>query len=344
MIHALLLISLAAADAGTAADGGTALRIRAVGDVMLGTVDPPGHLAPEDGAHLLDAVRDWMRDADLTFANMEGPLCDSGASSKCKGKAAGRCFAFRSPTHYATYVADAGVDLASTANNHAGDFGEECRRATEGALDGAGIVWSGPKGSIGTAHARGLSIGLVAFHTSSATNDVNDTAAAVALVKQAKASHDLVIVSFHGGAEGPKAQHVVKGIDTHFGENRGNLPVFTHAVIDAGADLVLGHGPHVLRAMELYKGHLIIYSMGNFATYGRFELSGVQHVAGVMEVELARDGRFVHGKILPTTQEGQGVPKPDEKGEGIKLVRDLSKADFPETMPVIGDDGAISPR
>ncbi len=346
-MHALLLISLLAADGGTGTpDGGvaTALRLRAVGDVMLGTVDPPDKLAPDDGAHLLDGVRDWLRDADLTFANLEGPLCDSGESSKCKGKAPGRCYAFRSPTHYAAYLADAGLDLASTANNHAGDFGEECRRETERALDGIGVAWSGPKGSIGTATARGLKVGLVAFHTSSATNDVNDLAQAKAVVKQAKASHDLVVVSFHGGAEGPKFTHVVKGVERYFGENRGDLPAFAHAVIDAGADVVLGHGPHVLRGLEVYQGHLIVYSMGNFATYGRFELSGVQHVAAVVEVELARDGRFLRGKLLPTVQEGKGVPKPDEKGEAIRLLQQLSKADFDGTAPLIADDGSFSPR
>jgi poly-gamma-glutamate capsule biosynthesis protein CapA/YwtB (metallophosphatase superfamily) len=335
-----------APDGGTAAlDGGeTVLRLRAVGDIMLGTVDPPDHLAPDDGAHLLDGVRDLMRDADLTFANLEGPLCDSGSSSKCKGKAPGRCYAFRSPTHYAAYLADAGLDLASTANNHAGDFGEECRRETEHTLDSIHVAWSGPKGTVGTAVVRGLKVGLIAFHASNATNDLNDLPAARALVKQVKADHDLVLVSFHGGGEGPKYTHVVKGPERFYGENRGDLPAFAHAVIDAGADLVLGHGPHVLRAMEVYKGHLIVYSMGNFATYGRFELSGVQHVAAVVQVELARDGRFVRGRLFPTRQEGKGVPRPDEKGEAIRLLRKLGQEDFPATTPLIRDDGTFTAR
>ncbi len=332
------------APAAARGDGATALRLRAVGDVMLGTVDPPDKLAPDDGAHLLDAVRDWLRDADLTFANLEGPLCDSGSSSKCRGKPAGRCYAFRSPTHYAAYLADAGLDLASTANNHAGDFGEECRRETERTLDGIRVAWSGPRGTVGTATARGLKVGLVAFHTSAATNDVNDLLAARALVKQVKADHDLVVVSFHGGAEGPRYTHVVKGPERFYSENRGDLPAFAHAVIDAGADLVLGHGPHVLRGLEVYRGHLIVYSMGNFATYGRFELSGVQHVAAVVEVELARDGRFVRGRLLPTVQEGKGVPRPDEKGEAIRLLQKLSREDFGLAAPVIGDDGSLTPR
>ncbi|MCU0702235.1 MAG: CapA family protein, partial [Myxococcaceae bacterium] len=250
-------------------DGGT-LRLRAVGDVMLGTSVPEGYLPPDDGATLLGGVGDWLADADLTFANLEGPLCDSGSSAKCRK--GGNCYAFRSPTRYAKHLKAAGIDLGSTANNHSGDFGEACRRETEKALDGEGIVWSGPPGSIGTVTAKGKKVALVAFHTSGATNDVNDLAAAKKLVAQAASTHDLVIVSFHGGAEGIDANRVKDGAERYLGENRGDLKAFARGVIDAGADVVIGHGPHVLRGMEVYQGRLIAYSLGNFATYGRFSL------------------------------------------------------------------------
>jgi poly-gamma-glutamate capsule biosynthesis protein CapA/YwtB (metallophosphatase superfamily) len=338
VIAAWALLALLAADGGTE-DGG--IRLRAVGDVMLGTADPEGHLPPDDGAHLLDDVRDWLQDSDATFANLEGPLCDSGASSKCRGKAPGRCFAFRTPTRYAAYLADAHLTLASTANNHAGDFGEECRRQTEKVLDGIGIAWSGPPGTMGTATVRGRSVVLVSFHASTGTNDVNDLAAARALVKRAKQAHDFVVVSFHGGAEGTRATHVVKGVERFFGENRGDVIAFAHAVIDAGADLVLGSGPHVLRALELYRGRLIAYSLGNFATYGRFELSGVQHVGAILEVELGPDGRFAGGRILSTVQEGLGVPKKDPAMQAVRLIRELTAADFPKTGIAPEPDGTL---
>lgn len=335
----LLLLAVVAVTPSFAAD---TLRIRAVGDVMLGTTVPEGHLAPDDGAHLLDDVAPLLQDADLTFANMEGPLCDSGTTNKCKSPKS--CYAFRSPTRYGKYVKEAGVDLASTANNHSGDFGEVCRRETEATLDALGIVWSGPPGSIGTLEKDGRRIGLVAFHTSAGCNDVNQLGPAVALVKKAKAEHGLVIVSFHGGAEGTKATRVVKGEEMYLGENRGDLVKFTHAVIDAGADLVLGHGPHVLRALEVYRGRLIVYSMGNFATYGRFNLSGPLGVGMVMEVELAKDGTFTRGKILPTQQEGEGVPKKDPAAKAVGMVKKLTELDFPETGPAIADDGVVTPR
>ncbi|WP_224240536.1 CapA family protein [Hyalangium gracile] len=318
------------------------VRIRAVGDVMLGTTVPEGHLPPEGPDGVLAGVRSLLEDADVTFVNLEGPLCDGGTTNKCRSPKG--CYAFRSPTAYGQALKDAGVDVASTANNHSGDFGEECRRQTEGTLDRLGITWSGPPGSVATVERNGLRIGMVAFHTSPACNHLNNLPVAKELVRSVAASHDLVIVSFHGGAEGAKALHVPHGKEKFMGEDRGDLRAFTHGVVDAGAHLVLGHGPHVARAMEFYKGRLIAYSMGNFATYGRFTLTGNQGLGMVLEVELDRAGRFLSGRILPTRQEGEGIPVPDPRNAVISLVRKLTAEDFPQTGAQIAEDGVLSPR
>lgn len=318
------------------------LRLRAVGDVMLGTAEPEGHLPPEDGALMLAGVKDWLADADLTFANFEGPLCDDGRSTKCKKS--GNCYAFRTPTRYVKYVVEAGVDLGSTANNHSGDFGEPCRRQTEATLDKAGIAWSGPPGSIARVEKNGLKVAMVAFHTSASCNDVNDLAGAKALVKKAHEGADLVVVSFHGGAEGQKADRVLPGRENYLGENRGDLRAFARGVIDAGADLVLGHGPHVLRGMELYKDRLVAYSLGNFATYGRFSLGGPLGVGAVLEVELAKDGAFLRGQVLSTVQEGKGVPAKDPGRRALQTFKALTARDFPGTPLSFHDDGRLEPR
>jgi poly-gamma-glutamate capsule biosynthesis protein CapA/YwtB (metallophosphatase superfamily) len=320
----------------------TRVRLRAVGDVMLGTTYPEGFLPPEDGVHSLDAAAPLLRDADLTFGNLEGPLCDHGESTKCAPDAT-NCYAFRVPTRYGKYLDDAGFDVMSTANNHNGDFGDTCRRENEATLDALGIAWSGAPGSIATIDVHGVSVGLVGFHTSPATNDVNDLATAKALVKLAKATHDLVIVSFHGGAEGSKATHVKQGHEMFLGEDRGDLPTFAHTVIDAGADLVLGHGPHVLRAMELYKGHLIAYSLGNFATYGRFNLTGAMSESVILDVTIDAHGQLVTGKLLPMHQIDKGLSEPDPSGSAIATLRALSAEDFPQTAAKIGEDGTLSP-
>ncbi len=322
-----------------ARDGERRLRIRAVGDVMLGTAFPPGHLPPQDGAKLLAAVRDLLADADLTFVNLEGPLCDAGETKKCRQ--GGNCYAFRTPTRYGRYLAEAGVDLASTANNHAGDFGEACRRETEATLDRLGIAWSGPPGTIASVERNGLRVALVAFHTSPSCNWLNDEAAATRLVRRAARHHDIVIVSFHGGAEGKKALHVPRGRELFYGEDRGDLRRFTHAVVDAGADLVLGHGPHVPRAMEIYRDRLIAYSLGNFATYGRFNLAGPLGLGLVLEVEMDASGRFVGGRIFSTKQRGEGIPVPDPEQGAAHLVRRLSRLDFPETHVDVARDGTL---
>ncbi len=315
------------------------LVLRAVGDVMLGTTVPEGNLPPDDGARLLDGVRELLHEGPLTFVNLEGPLCDSGESEKCKRSK--NCYAFRSPTHYGRYLQEAGVDLASTANNHSGDFGEACRRETEATLDALGIGWSGPPGSIARRLVQGRRVAMVAFHTSAACNDVNDHAAAKRLVEQAAKDSDFVIVSFHGGAEGAKALRLPKGRERFHGENRGDLRRFARVVIDAGADVVIGHGPHVLRAMELYNDRLIAYSLGNFATYGRFNLSGNLGVGMVLEVELEKDGRFRRGRILPTRQVDKGVPEVDPERRAISLVRRLTAEDIDAPGITIGEDGAI---
>ncbi|WP_439329232.1 CapA family protein [Corallococcus praedator] len=321
---------------------GAKVRIRATGDLMLGTTVPEGYLPPEGAGSVIASVRPLLEDADLTFVNLEGPLCDTGRTTKCRSPA--NCYAFRSPTSFGQYIKDAGVDVVSTANNHSGDFGEECRRATESTLDALGIAWSGPPGSVATLERNGLKIGLVAFHTSAGCNHLNNLPNATALVKQVAATHDIVVVSFHGGAEGGKALHVPPGKEMFFGEDRGDLRVFTHAVVDAGAHLVLGHGPHVARAMEFYQGRLIAYSMGNFATYGRFNLKGPQGLGMVLEVELDSQGRFSTGRILPTKQVGEGIAQPDPDANVVSLVRKLSQEDFPETGARIADDGRLSPR
>ena len=323
----------------------TTVRIRAVSDLMIGTDFPEGVLPDNDGRQSFAAVREVLRDADVTFGNLEGPLCDGGSTSKCKpGAPAGSCYAFRMPARYAPYFKDAGFDMLSTANNHAGDFGEVCRKQTESLLDEQGIAHSGRPGDIATVQANGLKIAMVGFHTNAATHNVNDTETAIALVRSLTTSHDIVIVSFHGGAEGSKAMHVPEGREFFYGEDRGDLRMFTHAVVDAGADLVLGHGPHVLRAIEVYKDRLIAYSLGNFATYGRFTLKGPNGLGVVLDVTLAADGRFVGGSLVPTRQEGAGTVVLDPSLAGIDMIRMLSDADFPDSGVRVAQDGTIAAR
>lgn len=320
---------------------GKSVRIRAVGDIMMGTDFPAGYLPPEGGATVLAGVYDALRDADVTFGNLEGPLCDSGKTNKCRPGQ--NCYAFRTPTSYGTWLEKAGFDLLSTANNHAEDFGQGCRVETESTLERLGIAYSGRPGTLATVEHDGMKIGMIGFHTSRTGHYLNDHATASALVKAMAASHDLVIVSFHGGAEGSKNLHVPDRMETFYGEQRGHLRKFARAVIAAGADLVLGHGPHVPRGMELIDGHLVAYSLGNFATYGRFNLSGHLATSLILEATLDHEGKLVSGKILPIHLEGEGIPMADPKKTSIDLVRSLSTEDFGARAPKIAQDGTFVP-
>jgi poly-gamma-glutamate capsule biosynthesis protein CapA/YwtB (metallophosphatase superfamily) len=324
---------------------GRTVRIRAVGDIMMGTdfPHPTDYLPPEDGRTLLAGVTPWLRDADVTFGNLEGPLCDGGTTHKC-GADATACYAFRTPTRYAAYLQDAGLDMLSTANNHAEDCGNPCRLATEQALTGFGLASSGRPGTVATVEIDGAKVGMIGFHTSRNSHYVNDHETAAALVAAVDASHDWVVVSFHGGAEGSKALHVPDQMETFYGEQRGHLRQFARAVIAAGADVVYGHGPHVPRGMEIIDGHLVAYSLGNFATYGRFSLGGHLSTSLVLETVLDRDGRLVSGRILPVKLAGKGVPMPDATNTATDLIRQLSTEDFGERAPVIAKDGTFAPR
>lgn len=344
-----------------------AISIAAVGDVMLASPFPDDtRMPPNDGEGMLDAVAPILSAADIAFGNMEGPIVDSGTSAKCKPPKPSaaepavpipsatpkkpepvRCYAFRMPTRYARYLKEAGFDVMSVANNHALDFGQEGRASTMRSLEANGIKHAGAdrlKLSTAYLEVKGKTVAFVAFAHNAVSPNVNDLATARRLVQEADKRADIVVVSFHGGAEGAAYQNVPKQTEVFLGEKRGNLPLFARTVIDAGADLVLGHGPHVLRGMEIYKDRLIAYSLGNFATYGWFSLKGPTALTMILEANLAPDGKFLGGKIHAGRQEGRGVPALDPSGEAIRAVRSLSNADFGATAPKIADDGTISAR
>ncbi|HWG88170.1 MAG TPA: CapA family protein, partial [Candidatus Acidoferrales bacterium] len=150
-----------------------------------------------------------------------------------------------------------------------------------------------------------------------------------------------VIVSFHGGGEGATHQHVQDGDEMFLGEDRGDLRRFTHAAIDAGAGLVLGSGPHVVRGMEIYQGKLIAYSLGNFATYGPFNLSAENGISLILEAHLAPDGSFIGGQVYPVKQEKPGGPKLDPSMAIVPILRTLSVEDFTSNAVVVGPRGEL---
>ncbi len=321
------------------------IRVIGVGDIMLGTNYPSAdYLPPNEGKDLMKAVYPILAAADITFGNLEGTVLDKGGEVKqCSDPSV--CFAFRMPEYLLQNLVDAGFDVLSIANNHVSDFGATGRANTQKALKKISMPAAGLLECPTVIFEKdGLKYGLVAFAPNTGTVPLNDTENAVKLVKELEAKCDIVMVSFHGGAEGASKQHVPRKNELFYGENRGNVYAFAHAVIDAGADIVFGHGPHVTRAVEVYKDRFITYSMGNFCTYGRFGLKGANGVAPIIEVQINPKGEFLKAKITPIIQQGKGVVALDPTKQAIKYIQTLTQADFPECPINISDDGIITEK
>ena len=260
------------------------ISIIGVGDIMMGSNYPSNALPPNDGEDIFSDVKDVLSDADITFGNLEGPLLTKGGTPKICGPGS-HCVAFRMPEHYAEYLKDAGFDIVSIANNHANDMGKEGRISTHNTLDKYEIGFAGQTDCPAyTFECKGIKFGFAAFSPSINTCSINDLDKAIEIVGNLAKEVDVVIVSFHGGGEGASFQHVTGNREFFLGENRGNVYEFAHGLIDAGADVILGHGPHVPRAIEVYKGKFIAYSLGNFCTYAKFGLYGVLGVAPIVKI------------------------------------------------------------
>jgi len=325
------------------------ITIIGVGDIMLGTQYPeePNYLpANEDCSPLMRDVKDILIDADITFGNLEGCFIDSIANAK-KCSDPKKCYTFGMPTKFAECYVDAGFDVLSIANNHSGDFDLHGRRSTVATLQEYGIEYAGiveNKKAIFT--KNGITYGFCAFAPNWRTVSIHDIAGGKQLVKELKDSCDIVIVSFHGGAEGKTHQHVTRETEMYMGVNRGNVYTFSHAMIDAGADVVFGHGPHVTRAVELYKDRLICYSLGNFCTYERFNLTGPNGVAPIVKVFMDKSGKMYYAKVFSTYQiDGVGTKK-DKYNRALQYIKTLTSEDFPEMESVmeITNDGIIKPK
>jgi hypothetical protein len=314
------------------------ITLSATGDIILGDV---GQLPPSDGDGFFDGVAEALA-ADLVMGNLEQPLTGDTGFRKC-GEDSSGCHAFRAPPGYAAHLQAAGFHLLNLANNHGNDYGPEGRANTQAALDQHDLAYTGARDQITVVEPDGVPVAVVGFSAYSWTNDLNDHAQAADVVARAAQQADLVVVQVHMGAEGADETRIRPGPETFFGENRGDPMAFARAVIDAGADLVVGHGPHVLRGLEFYQGRLIAYSLGNFAGGGgTLNAAGDLGLGAVLKVALTPDGGFVGGELISTHMYQGGLPVVDPEQRGLALVREVTELDFPDTGARIGPDGEIS--
>jgi poly-gamma-glutamate capsule biosynthesis protein CapA/YwtB (metallophosphatase superfamily) len=316
----------------------------AVGDIMLGTNYPnTSYLPPAGQENLLLPAEDLLRSADITFGNLEGTILNSGGNPKQCGSSA--CYLFRMNESSADLLKDAGFDLLSIANNHAGDFGEPGRLNTMRVLKEKGLECAGqivkPTCVI---ERNGLKIGLAGFAPNTGTVDINDDARIKEIIDSLRPHCDILIVSFHGGAEGKSRQHIARKHEIFYGEDRGDVYHFAHLAIDAGADVVLGHGPHVARAADTYKGKFIIYSLGNFCTYSRFNLDGETSYAPALKLYIDRKGNFLKAEIHSYEQLGEGGPTVDAENKAYLKIKELTQQDIPEASFKFVSPNLILPK
>jgi hypothetical protein len=347
------------------------VRLAFTGDINLGTLTIPGGVPPEQGRGLLEASRDALQ-GDLVVGNFEGVLGDSGTTYKCGRKGTHvtladtappkpepvepkrrppapprMCYAFLTPTALAPRLADGGFTHLNLANNHASDFGDDARTTTVRILDSLGLRTYGPIGSIAVDTVRRgdgfTTVGLLGFTTYPYAYDLLDIARSAAVVDSVRDLVDLLVVTFHGGTEGSRALHVPEAAESLGREPRGDLRAWAHAVIDAGADGVIGHGPHVLRGIEFYRGKPIAYSLGNFLTYRGFNLAGPLGLTGVLQLEAGPDLEWRRIRFVPMVQLPRSGPAPDPGRAALDLMRTLSREDFGDSAARFGNDGEVLP-
>ncbi|AFY58766.1 putative enzyme of poly-gamma-glutamate biosynthesis (capsule formation) [Rivularia sp. PCC 7116] len=313
--------------------------IKAVGDVIPGT-NYPNYRLPDDYNNLIPKpVRAYLSQADILFGNFETTLTNYRYSAKDVSR--GQVFAFRSPPEYAKLFSDVGFNVFNVANNHARDFGMVGFKDTMKNLKNAGIETLGHKNQILFLEKNNNKIAMIGFAPYGFYNSIHDLEAAKALIKKARKEANIVIISMHVGAEGTGALHTRNKTEYFYGENRGNSIKFARAMIDAGADLVLGHGPHVPRAMEMYKGKLIAYSLGNFLGYRTLSTVAQAGYSMILEVQMSPKGNVEKAKIIPVRMDRQGIPYIDQNFNTVQLVRYLNKSDFPDSSVKINQQGEL---
>jgi len=335
-----------------------------VGDINLGTSTLPDGVPPDSGRGLFDRARSALT-ADLVIGNFEGVLADTGTSFKCppppsRKPRTGRrpraradtaavspgCYAFRTPTALAPRLVEAGFTHLNLANNHANDYGPSGRESTERILDSLGIRLYGPLDRIAIDTVRrgdrATVVGVVGFTTYPYAYDLLDIGRSAALVDSIRPLVDLLVVTFHGGSEGLAARHVPEAAESLGREPRGELRRWAHAVIDAGADAIVGHGPHVLRGIEFYRGKPVAYSLGNFLTYRGFNLEGPRGLTGVLQLEFAPDRRLRRARLVPMVQHPGAGPVPDSTDAALDEARTLSAHDFGPAAARVAVDGELT--
>jgi poly-gamma-glutamate synthesis protein (capsule biosynthesis protein) len=237
----------------TAKSEPVSLLVSSMGDCTLGTdknfsysSSVNAYYSKNGAAYFFQNVKPILEADDLSIVNMEGTLTTSNTRMD-------KTFAFKGDAEFANILVEGSVEAANLANNHSKDYGEVSYTDTIAALDAAGIVNFGYD-RIAVMEIKGIKVGLCGiYELGSGMGCATQLKTNIALLKQQGAQ--LIIVNFHWG------------IEREYSPNSTQTSL-AHIAVDEGANLVIGHHPHVLQSIEKYNGVYICYSMGNFCFGG----------------------------------------------------------------------------
>ena len=297
--------------------------ISAIGDCTLGTDTN----LPEDtnftkvyktnnDAYFFKRVVSYLDSDDITVANLEGALTDSG-DKQDKGS---NSFNFKGPSSYAKILSKGSVEVCNLANNHAFDYGSDGYADTKKALDKQKIGYFCADLTY-EKEVNGIKVGFLGINATAGYDSATDT-----MKKSAKALSnddcDLIVGVFHWGVEGDYAVE-------------SDQVKLAHAAVDAGCNLVLGGHPHLLQGVESYNGANIVYSLGNFVFGGNddpmdYETMIYQQTFTFENGELVADATASSAQIIPcrlstSTKVNNYQPIPLGGSEGAKVVKNVNK-------------------
>lgn len=341
---AVEVMTITAALHGQSSNG--APRVCSGGDVLLGSnLDTTWALraaerlgrsveAMPDPSLLVAPLAPLVAGADITILNIEGAIGEGDAPRKCRPGSV-MCYAFRQPPEAADAfrsIHPGGFVAGNLANNHAMDAGEAGFFETRDRLEEAGVFVTGADTLPTVVPFWKGAVAIMGFSTAQAGPDPRDLESVRRHVSRASEQFAWVIVTMHMGAEGAGAQRTRDATEIFLGEDRGNVVAFAHAAVDAGADLVVGHGPHVLRAMEWYHGAFVAYSLGNLLTYGPFNLDEPRNRGAILCATLDEQHQGVAEVTLhATVQRRPGTVMSDATARAAFIVDSLSQLDFPDS-------------
>ena len=324
------------ASADALREPGKAISIAWGGDMALDRGQP----LPADGQAGLHAVGPTFSESDLALVNLEGTVGRSG-TAKCVGADPGTCFAFQAPPEIAHELAAVGIDAVNLANNHSFDAGMAGVNETTAALDAAEVSWTGLTGTTRVVGAGGSRVALVGIAPHRWADDLRDPELVHRRVRSASRLAPIVITMMHAGREGQDAGTTPVGRETAFGEDRGDTRAAAHAAIDAGADLVLGSGPHVVRGIERYRRRLIAYSTGNLVGNDTLSLSGEFARSALLRVRVAPDGTPLTGRVVSLVLARPGIPVRDPTRAAAARIDAAGARDFGAGAVRLRADGVL---